>query len=606
MVSPRALSDTATGGIMNTLFKDRFSLARMLAVFWLLMMLTASHSHAQQTATAGDTRLFDVSADGQLVLQRDGFTHSGQSTTNMSVLNLSTGQVDPVNYDLNGVLVNTTTGSMSDDGRFVAYQAGTRAIYLRDRVTGTTINVTKTTDGALPNNDVAYPRVSGNGRYVLFMGRATNLVSETMPATSAFTTNLFLFDRETNQITLPARGHDGQLLSSAFAIKIGLPQQQISADGRYLVFTTNAPNVHPDVPAGNIRVLLFRRDLQSGEVLLLSRDSNGNVVSGNYDYPMISGDGNHVGFSVASLQSDLVAGKQLAGIYIKNVSTGKVTYMTENSDASNISLTALSGNFSSPVSMSGDGKHVAFNNRSQNLLAPNPGGGWAVFVSSITESGSVTMRRISMPESTQQQTTSNEGTNPIFARGRFAIAFQSRDRTVFFPGNSRKDAPVIFTDASMDSSTVVTPPARPALPARLTQRVDGRPSTAVIAGGVYNSANALTNLAAAPAQLEISVSITPEADDVGRSIRILVVVEVGGAMLTVNADGAIVPFDENNLQFFSSRASAAAQENLTIFNGTLTAGDRAAYNIFVGYLRDGDLNQGNIIYNAEPISLVIE
>ena len=421
---------------MNTHFKNRFSLVRMLAGFWLLIMITASQSHAQQTATAGDTRLFDVSADGQLVLQRDGFTHSGQSTTNMSVLNLSTGQADPVNYDLNGVLVNTTTGSMSDDGRFVAYQAGSLAIYLRDRVAGTTINVTKTTDGALPNNDVAYPRISGNGRYVLFMGRAINLVSETLPATSAFTTNLFLFDRETDQITLPARGHDGQLLSSAFAIKIGLPQQQISADGRYLVFTTNAPNVHPDVPAGNTRVLLFRRDLQSGEVLLLSRDSNGNVVSGDYDYPMISRDGNHVGFSVASLQSDLVEGKQLAGIYIKNVTTGKVTYMTENSNASNISLTALSGNFSSPVSMSGDDRHVAFNNRSQNLLAPNPGGGWAVFVSSINESGSVTMRRISMPESTQAQTSSKEGTNPIFARDRFAIAFQSRDRTIFFPGIS--------------------------------------------------------------------------------------------------------------------------------------------------------------------------
>lgn len=395
------------------------------------------------------------------------------------------------------------------------------------------------------------------------------------------------------------------MLTSAFAIRIGLPQQQISADGRYLVFTTNAANMHPDLPAGHTRVLLFRRDLQTGEVLLLSRDSNGNVVSGNYDYPMISRDGNHVGFTAASLQNELVQGKQLAGIYIKNVSTGHVTYMTENTNSCYISLTALSGNFSSPVSMSGDGKHVAFNNRSQNLLAPNPGGGWAVFVSSITENGSVNMRRISMPESTQQQTTSNEGTNPIFARGRYAVAFQSRDRTVFFPGNSRKDAPVIYTDTNMDGTTA-PPVERPALPVRQTMRVDGRPSSAVISGGVYTTANTLTNRAAAPAQLEIGASIAPEADDVGRSIRILVVVEVGGAMLTVNADGAIVPFDETNLQFFTSRASAATKENLTIFNGVLTAGDRAAYNIFVGYLRDGDLNQGNIIYNAEPISLVIE
>ncbi|MDP2286054.1 MAG: hypothetical protein Q8L06_18090 [Pseudohongiella sp.] len=590
---------------MNIFSTVRLTIFRLFSGFWLLLLLTTSQSHAQQTATAGDTQLFDISADGQLVLQRNGFTSSGQSTTNMSVLNLSTGEADPVNFDLTGVLVNTTTGSMSDDGRYVAYQAGSRAIYLRDRVAGTTVRVTQTIDGALPNNDVAYPRVSGNGRYVLFMGRATNLVNETLPATSAFTANLFLFDRESNQITLPARGHDGALLASAFTIKIGLPQQQISADGRYVVFATTAANVHPDVPAGNIRSMLYRRDLQTGEVLLLSRDIDGNLVTGNYFDPMISRDGNHVGFTAYSLQSDLAPGKRVGGIYVKNVSTGKVTYMSENNNASDIILTGLSGNFSSTMSMSGDGQHVAFNTQSQNLLAPNPGGGWAVFVSSITESGSVAMRRISLPESTQQQTSSNEGTNPIFARGRFAIAFQSRDRTVFIPGNSVKNAPVIYTDTSMDGSTV-TPPQRPALPVRQTMRVDGRPSTAIISGGVYTTANTLTNRAAAPAQLEIEVSIAPEADDVGRSIRILVVVEVAGAMLTVNADGAIVPFDENNLQFFTSRAAAAAKETLTIFNGILTAGDRAAYNIFVGYLRDGDLNQGNIIYNAEPISLVIE
>lgn len=170
---------------MNTLSFAKIPLFRPIAGFWLILLLVTSPSYAQQTATAGDTRLFDVSADGQLVLQRDGFTSSGQSTTNMSVLNLSTGQADPVNFDLSGVLVNTTTGSMSDDGRYVAYQAGSTAIFLRDRVAGTNIRVTKTTDGALPNNDVACPRISGDGRYVLFMGRATNLVSETLPATTA-------------------------------------------------------------------------------------------------------------------------------------------------------------------------------------------------------------------------------------------------------------------------------------------------------------------------------------------------------------------------------------------------------------------------------------
>ncbi|MDP2091426.1 MAG: hypothetical protein Q8K17_00355, partial [Pseudohongiella sp.] len=151
---------------MNKFSTVRLTIFRLFSGFWLLLLLATSQSYAQQTTTAGNTQLFDISADGQLVLQRNGFTSSGQSTTNMSVLNLSTGEADPVNFDLTGVLVNTTTGSMSDDGRYVAYQAGSSAIYLRDRVAGTTVRVTQTIDGALPNNDVAYPRVSGNGRYV--------------------------------------------------------------------------------------------------------------------------------------------------------------------------------------------------------------------------------------------------------------------------------------------------------------------------------------------------------------------------------------------------------------------------------------------------------
>ncbi len=151
-----------------------------------------------------------------------------------------------------------------------------------------------------------------------------------------------------------------------------------------------------------------------------------------------------------------------------------------------------------------------------------------------------------------------------------------------------------------------TPSEKPALPARLTQRVDGRTSTAVISGGVYNSSNALITQVAAPAQVEIGVSIAPEAADVGQSVQILVVIEMAGAMLMVNSSGAILPLDESNLQFFTTRASMSAKEDITLFNGSLGTGDRGAYNIFVGYTRTGDTNPGNIIFNAAPISLVLD
>jgi hypothetical protein len=576
----------------------------------------ATTARAQEYVAAGGSMLFDVSDDGKLVLQRGGFTISGMASTNMSVLNLATLEVDPVNINDTGNFVNTVTGSMSGDGRYVAFQAGSSAIYLRDRVAGTTVNIIQTTDGQAPNGDVAYPRITANGRYILFLSRATNLVSETLPTTTAFTANMFLYDRVTGETTLPVRGADGTLINRALSVSIGLPPNQISADGRYLVFNTTASDFHPDAPPGSTRSMLYRRDLQTGELLLLSRNEAGNVVAGNYLNPMISNDGNRVGFHASSLPSELAPGKSAMGIYIKDVSTGKVTYMSETTGGQDVSVTALAGNFSSPLSMSGDGKHVAFINRLQTLLAPNPGGGYAIFVSSINTNGSVSMRRISLPDASQQQTNNNEGTNPIFARGSFAIAFQSRDRRVFFPGISPSNAPVMYTDASIQIGTGTPPgsgggpgtgvtPVTDPVP-KTTERVDGRSSTAVISGGVFNSQGNLTDRMTAPANLSIRVAIEPEPADVGQSVQILVVVEVAGTLVTLNSSGQILPFNENNLQFFTSRASISAKEEIELFNGVLGTGDRASYNIFVGYLRTGDLNQGNIIYNAQPIGLVIE
>ncbi len=580
-------------------------------ILCLVVLLPSITTQAQEHIAVGRTALFDISADGTLLLQRDGFTASGAANTNLSVLNIATNTADPVNFDENGAFVSVTSASMSADGRYVAFQSGSRTLYLRDRQAGTSIRFLKTTDGATPNGDTAYPRVSADGRYIVFRSRATNLVNEVLPATSAFTNHMYIYDRVTDQTSLAARAHDGTILDAAFFTVIGLPQQQLSADGRYLVYVSPAKNAHPDTPANNTKNLLYRRDMQTGSVQLLSRDTSGNFIDGNYGYPMISDDGNRVMFTANSLAADLAPGRRATGIYMKDISSGKVTHMSETTDNSNVASTAIAGNFSSPLSMSGDGRHVAFNSTSQKLLAGNPGGGWAVFVSSVAEDGSVSMRRISMPDATQQQTSANEGTNPIMARTAFAIAFHARDRTVFFPGISDKEGDVVYRDSSLDG----TPGGNPGgggtpsatLPKKTTQFVDGRASSAVISGGVYtNQGSTLSDRATAPAHITIRTSIEPESSDIGQSVQFLVVVEVGGNFVTVNSSGAIVPFNEANLQFFASRPTMSAKEEFELFSGVLGTGDRATYNIFLGYLRSGDLNPGNIIFNAAPISIIIE
>jgi Tol biopolymer transport system component len=85
-------------------------------------------------------------------------------------------------------------GSVSDDGRYVAFQASDAAfntdwsppldgecdcgeIYERDRQTGITVHVSQTPEGDRPNNDSMLPTVSADGRYVAFTSDATDLIA---------------------------------------------------------------------------------------------------------------------------------------------------------------------------------------------------------------------------------------------------------------------------------------------------------------------------------------------------------------------------------------------------------------------------------------------
>jgi Tol biopolymer transport system component len=77
--------------------------------------------------------------------------------------------------------------SVSDDGRFVAFMSsasdlvpgdtnGVTDIFVRDRLDATLRRVSVGGNGRQANGFSQMPRVSGNGRYVMFSSAATNLV----------------------------------------------------------------------------------------------------------------------------------------------------------------------------------------------------------------------------------------------------------------------------------------------------------------------------------------------------------------------------------------------------------------------------------------------
>lgn len=65
-------------------------------------------------APTGSTRILDLSGTGRYILQRDGFSLPGGKTSNLSVLDILTGAVDPVNYDETGAFFSSASGLVAN------------------------------------------------------------------------------------------------------------------------------------------------------------------------------------------------------------------------------------------------------------------------------------------------------------------------------------------------------------------------------------------------------------------------------------------------------------------------------------------------------------
>jgi Tol biopolymer transport system component len=159
---------------------------------------------------------------------------------------------------------------------------------------GGTERVSVDSTGADPDGDSQDPAVSADGRYVAFASEAGDLVA----GDENSTTDVFVFDRmagSTERVSLDTSGGNADDFSTAPAI---------SADGRYVAFTSRASNLVPeDLNAG---IDVFVRDRLSGTTERVSRDTAGADPNAGSSDPSISADGRYVAF--VSDASDLVAG----------------------------------------------------------------------------------------------------------------------------------------------------------------------------------------------------------------------------------------------------------------------------------------------------------
>jgi hypothetical protein len=168
-------------------------------------------------------------------------------------------------------------------------------VFLHDRETGVTERVSRALGQGEPDDDCHRPAISADGRFVAFYSHATNLIPQTL-GQGGVGVHLYLWERETQQISLVDVGLDGGIPN--YGLEDGVPAA-LSHDGRFVVFYSPATDLVPGTPVdeeGNpLAYPLYVRDRIAGKTSCVSVSTAGAMTHG-WD-GSISADGRWVAFS---------------------------------------------------------------------------------------------------------------------------------------------------------------------------------------------------------------------------------------------------------------------------------------------------------------------
>ena len=362
----------------------------------------------------GNSEVPAISPDGRYVAFRSDATNLVSDDTNdvsdIFIHDRETGQTTRVSVSSSGGQGNGDSDypTISDDGRYVAFQSHASNlvtgdtndswdIFVHDRQTGQTSCVSVSPSGAVGNNHTFGPALSGDGRYVVFDGPASNLVAGDANNKG----DVFVRDLQTGQTSLVS------VSSAGVQADQGANTADISDDGRYVAFSSWSTNlVSGD---GNNTGDVFVHDRETGETTRISVGSDD--VS---NFPSISGDGRYVAFwSAGSIVAENRNGWD--DVYVRDRETGQTTAISLNTSGE-------TGNHSSyQPEITDDGRYVAFESYATDLVSGDTtGSSLDVFVRD-RETGQT--RRVSVNEAGQQANGHAYGAS-ITNNGRY-VAFSS-------------------------------------------------------------------------------------------------------------------------------------------------------------------------------------
>ena len=280
-------------------------------------------SSGQRTVGECGSATPSISADGRYVAFSSCAANLVQGDTNLAsdvfVHDRATRRTERVSVKANGGQAmqpvdghGSGAPSISPDGRYVAFGSaasdlvpgdtnGFTEVFLKDRAGGAIQRVAVSSAGEQGNNSTGGVSVSAGGKFVAFGGYASNLVpDDTNNAHDVFVRDVA--KRKTERISLRSGGVQGNSGGASGVAAAG--GRAISADGRYVMFSSNANSLIPN--DSNAAFDIFVWDRATKRAQRISVGSPGHQGESSSNLGSLSLDGRYVAFGSAA--NNLVPG----------------------------------------------------------------------------------------------------------------------------------------------------------------------------------------------------------------------------------------------------------------------------------------------------------
>jgi Tol biopolymer transport system component len=357
------------------------------------------------------------------------------------------GTLERVNLAFDGEQADgySSSPSISGDGRYVAFDSeasnlvasdtnGVRDVFVRDRVAGTITRVSVRSDGTEGNAFSQGAMISGNGRYVTFWSEATNLVAGDTNGAR----DVFVHDLQTGTTERVSRRSDSDEADDDSTMP------SISADGRYVVFVSDATNMEDDDENGVRDVFLHDRNEDS--TTRVSGGIGGSDITQDCYWPRISGDGSTIVFSSAA--PELVSGdlNGRSDVFAHTISSGARVIISSGLSG------AMANGESTIADVSSTGRYVVFLSWASNLVEGDTTGTGDYFVRDRVAG---TTERITVtPTGGAPSIQAEEWPLSISADGRFVVfSTQAFD---LIAGDTNNERDIFLRDRTLGQTTRVS------------------------------------------------------------------------------------------------------------------------------------------------------